>query len=296
MNPIAVLLGVKDVFPKIITNEWINDMPRRDLTQDEKALPYSVYYYKDMAKIPRDDLKIINRGPVDSHLALPLSERNKLMEPGYLPVETGYCLMPDGSGFAATKVLMPDVTASMIDWWFNWHPLVGLRYALWCPVAHKTISAQHPDTHLDSSGVDLHERNIGTVHYPVEGFNLEGARKLEITFKSPKQMGLDMEWFRNGSLSTFVAASVVHLWPRVPICILFHAVRDVKGGVEFRSRYWLTYRFDRKGNMVKSRYPLPKSIVLVLARNLCIHSLTEYNHLASILPSLYGEMDGKISL
>jgi len=294
MNPVSTLLGIKKVFPKIITNEFVNSMPRRELTAEEKGLPYSKYYYKDMVKIPQEDLDIVNRGPIDPILALPISQRSKLMEPGYLPAETGYCLMPDGSGLAATKVFMPGVTTEMIDWWFNWHPLVGLRYAIWCPIAHKSISALTPEAHLDSSGVNLHIRNIGKVHYPVEGFNLEGAQKLEIAFKSAEQMGFDEKLFKSGSMSTFATATVTNVRPPMPINILFHAIREVKGGVEYRSRYWLTYTFDRKGNIVKSRFPLPKSIVLAMARNNCIHSLIEYNNLASILPSLYKEMDGKI--
>jgi phloretin hydrolase len=295
MNPISTLLGIKNVFPKIITNEFINSMPRRELTEEEKALPYSKYYYKDMARIPQEDLDIVNRGPVDPILALPISRRNKIMESGYLPAETGYCLMPDGSGFAATKVFMPGVTTEMIDWWFNWHPLAGLRYAIWCPVAHKTISALTPEAHLDSSNVDLHIRNIGKIHYPVEGFNLEGAQKLEIAFKSPEQMGFDKKLLESGSISTFETATVTNVFPRMPINIFFHAIREVEGGVEYRSRYWLRYTFDRNGNIVKSRYPLPKSIVLAMARNNCIHSLTEYNNLASILPSLYKETAGEIA-
>jgi hypothetical protein len=296
MNPISTLLGIKKVFPKMITNEFINDMPRRELTAEEKALPYSKYYFKDMAKIPQEDLDIVNRGPIDPSLALPISQRNKLMEPGYLPVETGYCLMPDGSGFAATKVFMPGVTTEMIDWWFNWHPLVGLRYAIWCPVAHKTISALNPEAHLDSSGVDLHVRNIGKIHYPVEGFNLEGAQKIEIAFKSVEQLGLDEKLFKSGSMSTYAAATVTNIWPRMPINLIFHAIRELQGGIEYRSRYWLTYTMDRKGNIVKSGFPLPKSIVLAMTRNNCIHSLIEYNNLASFLPSLYKEMDGKIAV
>lgn len=294
MNSVSTLLGMKKVFPKIITNEFINSMPRRGLTVEEKALPYSKYYSRDMAKIPQEDLDIVNRGPIDSSLALPISQRSKLMEPGYLPVETGYCLMPDGSGFAATKVFMPDVTTEMIDWWFNWHPLVGLRYAIWCPVAHKSISALTPEAHLDVSGVDLHIRNIGKIHYPVEGFNLKGAQKIEITFKSAGQMGLDKKLLESGSMTTFAAASVTNVWPRMPINIIFHAIREVEGGIEYRSRYWLTYTFDRKGNIVQSRFPRPKSIVRAVTRNNCIHSLMEYNNLASILPSLYKEMEGKI--
>lgn len=108
--------------------------------------------------------------------------------------------MPDGSGFAATKVFMPGVTTQMLDWWFNWHVLEGLRYAIWCPVAHTDISAKTPKAHLDSSNIPLHERNIGKIHYPVEGFNIAGAQNIEIAFRSPHSLGISDEQLNSSSI------------------------------------------------------------------------------------------------
>ena len=45
------------------------------------------------------------------------------------------------------------------------------------------------------------------------------------------------------------------------------------------------------GHPVKLDLPVP---VIDVARNNCLHSLTEYNNLASFLPQLYHEMGGKI--
>jgi hypothetical protein len=157
-------------------------MSRRELTREEASKPYAKYYSKDMTSIPPEDLDRVNAGPIDSSKALPIAERNDLLQEIYLPCETGYCLMPDDTGFAATRVLMQNVTPAMLDWWFNWHPLQGLRYAIWCPIAHSDISAETPQTRLDSSGVDLAVRNYGKSHLLVEGFDLNGAQKLRIHF------------------------------------------------------------------------------------------------------------------
>ncbi len=132
MKLIKTMLDMKNIFPTEITNEWINKMPRRQLDSIEHLLNYSSYYYKDMAHIPQDDLDIVNAGPIDVSKALPISECHKLLKKGYLKGEVGYCLMPDKTAFAATKVFMPNVTPDMINWWFNWHPLENLRYAIWC--------------------------------------------------------------------------------------------------------------------------------------------------------------------
>jgi len=247
-----------------------------------------------MALIPQEDLDKVNAGPIDPSLALPIGDCAKLLKGGYLPTETGFCVMPDGSGFAATKVFMPGVTTEMIDWWFNWHVLEGLRYAIWCPVAHTGISAKTPEAHLDSSNVPLNTRNIGKVHYPIEGFNLEGVQNIEIAFRKPEVFGITQQQIENSSMSTFEIATCSTKDTNFPINIFFHAIREVDGGIEYRSRYWLNYTI-KNGKPYKSKMPLPtRKMTYHMARCNCLHSLTEYNNLASILPSLYREMNGKI--
>lgn len=294
MGIIRTLTGAKTLFPDIVTNEFINNMPRRELTEQEKALPYAKYYDKDMAPIPEEDLAIINAGPIDPALALPIEDCARLLDEGYLPTETGFCVLPDGSGFAATKVFMPDVTPQMIDWWFNWHPLEGLRYAIWCPIAHVSISAKTPKAHLDSSGVPLSVRNIGKTHYPIEGFDIKSAQPIEIAFYPPEVLGLTMEQIHRSPIQSFSIAACSTTWGHLPINVFFHSVREVPGGVEYRSRYWLNHTI-RHGKLARSKLPVPtREQNCYMARYNCIHSLTEYNNLASILPSLYHEYGGRI--
>ncbi len=271
-------------------------MPRRELTAEEKKLPYAKYYHQDMAPIPQADLDIVNAGPINVRDALPTTERNAMLDPGYQKTETGYCLMPDGTGFAATKVFMPNVTPQMLDWWFNWHPLVPLRYAIWCPVAHAGISAETPEAHQDNSGVDLHIRNYGKSHYPVEGFDLKGAQKIRIHFYTPEQLNLDMSKFIEPNISNLFTATVTREIGKIsiPINVFMHCVRKIDGGIEYRSRYWLGWTLNKQGEFVKPGLPFPSKLMENMARCNCIHSLTEYNHLASILPALYGEQQGRI--
>lgn len=294
MSAIQALKAAATIFPDVVTNEFINSMPRRELTEAEKALPYAKYYYKDMALIPQEDLDTVNAGPMDPSLALPIKDCARLLDEGYLPGETGFCVTPEGCGYAATKVFMPGVTTEMIDWWFNWHPLEGLRYAIWCPVGHSTISARNPEAHLDSSGVPLHTRNIGKIHYPVEGFSMDWLENIEIAFRKPEVLGLTMEQIEQSPVTTFEIATCIARDSNFPINIFFHTVREVPGGVEYRSRYWQKYTI-KNDKAVKSRLPIPtRKMAYHMARCNCLHSLTEYNNLASILPGLYAEMGGRI--
>lgn len=293
MNIIKEITSMGNIFPEKLTMAHIQQMQRRQLTPEEKSIGYSKYFYKEMAEIPAEDLEMVNNGPVNPSDIITVHERDKMMDPGYHKVETGYTVFPDRSGVAATKVFMKDVTPEMLDWWFNWHPLEGLRYAIWCPVAHLGIDAKDKPGHLDSSGINLRERNYGKVHYPLEGFDVPGAQRVRIEFFSPEDYGLDLEKFIEPNISTAFLANCLVDQFSIPINIFFHAVRKVEGGVEFRSRYWLGYNMKKSGPVRRNRF-VPKKVMMHMARNNCIHSLTEYNNLASFLPQLYKEMGGKI--
>jgi hypothetical protein len=288
----SLFVRMGSIFPAQVTMDDIRSMKRRELTEAEKKRPYSSYFYKELAEVPAEDLARVNAGPVDPSKATTVFDRDDLMKPGYLNVETGYTVMEDGSGFAATLVKMPGVTPDMLDWWFNWHPLEGLRYALWCPIAHTDISVKNPAQHLDSSGVALRERNYGSTHYPVEGFNVQGSQKVWIQFFSPEDFGLDMSMFKEPGISRAYCANVIIDLMRIPFNVFFHAIREADGGVEYRSRYWLGYTM-KNGAPERVKRPVPYKMI-DLARNNCIHSLIEYNNLASFLPQLYYEMGGKI--
>lgn len=280
------------IFPSPVAMDDIRSMRRRELTEAEKRRPYAKYFYKELAEVPATDLEKVNAGPVDPSTVTIIQNRNDLMKPGYLDVETGYTVMEDGSGFAATLVEMPGVTPEMLDWWFNWHPLEGLRYAMWCPVAHTDISVKNPAQHLDSSGVPLKERNYGSTHYPVEGFNVEGSQRIAIQFFSPRDFGLDMEMFAEPGISRAYCANVILDLLKTPFNAFFHAIREVEGGVEYRSRYWIGYTM-KAGAPARVKRPMPFKM-MDLARNNCLHSLIEYNNLASFLPAIYEEMGGRI--
>jgi len=292
VNIRSFFVRMGNIFPAQVTMDDIRSMKRRDLTVAEKSRPYAKYFYKEVAEIPSEDLAKVNEGPVDPSTATSIQDRNDLMKSGYLEVETGYTVMQDSSGFAATLVEMPGVTPEMLDWWFNWHPLEGLRYAMWCPVAHTDISVKNPAQHLDSSGVALRERNYGSTHYPVEGFNVEGSQKIAIEFFSPQDFGLDVEMFKEPGISRAYCANVILSLLKTPFNAFFHAIREVEGGVEYRSRYWLGYTM-KGGIPMRVKRPLPYKM-MDLARNNCLHSLIEYNNLASFLPQLYEEIGGTI--
>lgn len=54
--------------------------------------------------------------PCQAKLALKIQDRNRAFEEKHLDVETGYCIMEDGTGFVANHIFMSQVTTEMFDW------------------------------------------------------------------------------------------------------------------------------------------------------------------------------------
>ncbi len=74
----------------------------RELTDAEKAKPWSKWYYR-----PVDDpdpvlLEAVRpERPMDPSKAIYPEEINRLLDPGYMEVETGWCNLPNGAGYIA---------------------------------------------------------------------------------------------------------------------------------------------------------------------------------------------------
>ena len=74
--------------------------------------------------------------PIPQDQMLPAEEMNRLLDPGNFETEIGWGMMDNGAGYIAMRHEMPGVTVDMVDWWFAWHPIEGLRYRIWYPPYH----------------------------------------------------------------------------------------------------------------------------------------------------------------
>jgi phloretin hydrolase len=260
---------------------------KRELTTAEQAKSYAKYFYKPMVPAPERILEFLARGPIDPALALPVQQRNDLLKPGYLPAEMGYCTMPDGSGFVAMLTQMPGVTSDMIDWWFAWHGVEGLRYKIWDPDDHYDVHVLEADLdHRLDTRLSTRERNWGTTDIVNEDIGT-GAMDLYISFMSPEDYGYDMQGFKAPNVLTAVNANLGIKDPRIPMVTFTHFVREIPGGIELRSRFWLGWNIRRREPVrVADQVPIE------LVKGLAEHCPKEYTNLASILPEVYRENAG----
>lgn len=258
---------------------------RPALSAEDRAKSYAKYYDLPITPIPEEKLAILQAGPIDPADALPIENRNDLFNPGYMKVETGYCVMNNGTGYLCNLTKMPGVTPEMFEWWFAWHALDDLRYRIWDPEDHFYARQQNREKAMDTS-LPMRERTWGTVHLVNEDIG-GGAEELVLNFRYPHEMGYKEELVGTDACATMMCANGHGPDGGGLLAIMTHFVRAIPEGMELRSRFWMGYGLV-DGQLVKL---LPDGISLPVQAPMALfaHNLKEFGHLASILPDVYRE-------
>lgn len=233
----------------------------------------------------------VTGGPCDPDRIFSMSDMDRLLDPAPLEVETGWCHMPDGSGFVAARVEMPDVTPEMVDWWFDWHPRRPGRYEAWHPEAH--VSAK-----LLAGPVGGAKPFWGAVHEVREDVGT-GEVKARIEFLTPSQVGFSTDALDDPRVGTIVCGRVGDRLIRHTV--MCHVWLREGDGLVLRSHFWLggsieprlpgalsplgrVFRRPLNSRPVR-RAAMPGRLPASLAR----HCVEEYTNLAVILPPLSRE-------
>ncbi|WP_238902006.1 MULTISPECIES: DAPG hydrolase family protein [unclassified Clostridium] len=259
---------------------------RAELEESERTYRYAKYYDLDMTSIPNEKLEVLSKGPIDSSKALKIQDRNALFNTGYLDCEIGFCNMEDGTGFLANRTFMPGVTTEMFEWWFAWHPLEDLRYRIWDPEDHFYARTQNREKNLNAS-LPMRERTWGIKHRVLEDIGA-GPDEIILEFEAPDTLGYDISKIGSKYCGTMMCAN--GHGPTVgkgPVAVMTHMTRDVEGGIELRSRFWIGYQIIN-GQPVKV-IPDGVRLPIEVTKGLFAHNLKEFTHLAEILPKIYSE-------
>ena len=263
-----------------------------ELTAKEKAKPYAKYFYMQPATADPQHMALMER-PCDPGKAIGPERVSDLLNPGYLETEIGWCNLPNGTGFIANRTRLPGVTKEMIEWWFVFHALEDLRYKIWYPPQHYGVAVS-PETRekILNPEIPITKKFRGVTHHVLEDIGC-GTEELDINFLEPEQVGFDMARFHAPHVSTFVGgyANIGAVNPATAIMVHFY--REIPGGLEQRTRFWMGYRVHNS----KPELTLPPGAKVPEAaiHGLAIHNVLEYTNLAVFLPQIYGEMKGVIA-
>jgi len=271
--------------------------PLKPLAPYEEALPYAKYYYREMAPPNPRLMGVLSQGPMDPDKALPLSEIDKLLDPGYHEVETGYCITNDGLGYVAVNNVFPGCTIDMMRWWFAWHAAGGnLRYRIWCPPYHHAIAVADQDRQkFFDSNIPFEDKYTNIDHFVVENCG-GGDENILIRFKKVKDMGFDMEKYKNSPTKEIIGGYGTSEFRFAPAAfkapaVMMHTMREIEGGIEFRTRFWMGARIvEGKAYNVT---PPWVSIPIQAPMGLAFHNVVEFSNLASFLPDIYEEYKDK---
>ena len=164
-----------------------------------------------------------------------------------------------------------------------------LRYAIWDPYDHYDleISDEARAKMLDPN-VSIADKCYDVDHLVTESLVMgTEPMKLLIGFKNPASMGYDTGRIFTDACSFLVCANVLILLEdggKVPV-VMTHMARDIEGGCELRSRFWMGYQIiDGKAvKMIPDDMTFPEQVVAELLG----HNFAEFTNLAAILPEVY---------
>jgi phloretin hydrolase len=264
-------------------------MPRVQVSNADKQKSYYKYFLQPMAPGSQELYDKIKEGPLHNSTANRIHDRNELFEHGCMPGEFGYWLLEDGTAMIANRTYFPGTTAEMFDWWFAWHPIDRLRYAIWDHDEHYDVYLDDPAKALDMS-LSLRERHWNSVHNIWEDIGLGQIDLLRIHFRRPGDMGYDESKIGIEFCNALVCANC---WvvgsseiPDTPV-VMTHFLRPVTGGSELRSRFWFGWQIidGQPARLMPAGAAIPEFVPVALLN----HNVKEFANLAAILPKVYAE-------
>ncbi|MBW2241508.1 MAG: hypothetical protein JRH01_05935 [Deltaproteobacteria bacterium] len=269
------------------------------LRTELRGKPYERFFRWELDPLPDHVEQVLRQGEAKPSDVLPRSDVNRLLEPGYLPLETGWASLSDGTSHVAVLTRFPGATGEMIDWWFGWHGAETERYKLWHPQAHLFTQLRYERS--DVAGLSDRQKYIGNTSY-VDEYVGPAIHRLAISFHEPRDFGLAEHSFKEAGVSTAICARVGFSDRPVDTGYLVHLIRETPEGCEMRSRFWIgevRVRNLREGNPIDrvlgTRFARRSLIPRRLSRDLLVHCAEEMNHLASFLPELFAREAGTAS-
>lgn len=264
-----------------------------------RGKPYERYFDDELWL--HDAVMPALRAPMDPRHALSCTPAslNTLLDPGYHAVESGYCELPDGSGYTTSLVPFPGCTGDMLKWWFWWHAVEPARYTLWYPHNHIRAVPRDRDI-LTRPGLSNEQRYVGTTHDVDEYIGPE-CLPISIEFIHPSSLGMDTARFAEGGIVAHACARVRLRKPNLSACTMLHLARRTDDGFELRSRYFIAHHTDLKVlGLTLSLEPLASWLGIKrhiagarVAYEQLLHDQIEFTHLSTFLADLHGEFAGR---
>lgn len=233
------------------------------LTAEEQASPFSRYYYEPMAPLQSGHMEALQNGPMKPTDGFMPEEFGKVMlNTGHAAIENGYCVLPNGLGFAAAKVDQPGRTNEKVKAFREEFAHVGdLFYKTWYPGSHLLHYVNGAIEDFGWGMLDMQFFGDCTLK------NL-GIDKDEIEKRDPSCISI------NGATTIATRLDNPEAGPEYASMALY--LRETPAGRELRVRYWVGLLFTKDGIECKTK---PDGIpVEDKARMMMGHCMKEYTN------------------
>lgn len=259
-----------------------------------RSSPYARHLDTNLS-VPSASAQAIQFGPLDPReVPSPSAQNlNRLIDPAFKTSDNGYAVLDGQMAYAQSRIVMPGVTTEMFKWWFTWHPLEKERYMLWFPQAHIDTSVADP-ARLKDTTLSYEKRLFNNPNRIQEWI---GPSRLDaiIHFAEPATLGFDARALaKQGFTASASAVCYATPAPDIPFTLMVHIARDTSAGMELLSRYWIGAHADmaRFANAEKAPAMLQnigfnEQVAEMTAYEMSVHDMTEFNHLARILPGIH---------
>lgn len=267
-----------------------------------KNKPYQDFFNGEL-RVPMEMVKGLYQPlPADQVFAPTAEALNEALENIDNAPVSGYGVINDGekgiAAFSRSRHFMPNVTSEMFKWWMLWHTVEKERYMLWFPQAHINNSLADPERAADKS-LSYEARFYNNPNHITEYIGDTLLDTIAV-FVPPEQIGFRSEVLKAKNITASASG-----WSHpvgadnVAMATLIHLVRDVEGGAELISFYWTTPHAElsriakikgagERGVQAMSAH-LTEEKALAIAYEMSVHDMTEFTHLAEILPELYAQ-------
>ncbi|MCD8217234.1 MAG: phloretin hydrolase [Clostridiales bacterium] len=265
-------------------------MAKVSVADDASTKSYYKYYEMGIAGLTPEQMQFVANCKGTADEALSIHDRKKLQEPGTYPEKMGYFPLKEGGMLVAGNIPMPGVTAEMLQWWFAWHGLEPLRYAIWDPEDHYNVQLNEEGRRLAlDPNVPLAEKTWGATHTVQESIG-GPPDEIVIMFTEPAKLGFDNAKIGTEGCEFMVVANALMGEMKVPV-VMVEVAKKIDGVMTFQARFWVGYHIIDG----EAKYLLPPEVKLPeeVAQGLIGHNIKEFSNLAKILPQVYAEESGK---
>ena len=261
-------------------------MAKVPVAADASSKSYYKYYEMGIAGLTPEQLDFVANSKRELGQGLEAKDRNEFIAAGTHPEQMGYYPLKDGGLLVAGNIPMPGITAEMLYWWWAWHGLEPLRYAIWDPEDHFDVALNEEGRRraLDPQ-VPLEEKTWGATHTVQESIG-GPPDEIVIMFQDPKKMGFDPALIGTDSCEFLVCANALMGEMKVPV-VMAECAKKGDGVMTFQARFWVGYHIVDG----EAKYLLPPEVVLPdeIAKGLIAHNIKEFANLGKILPKVFAE-------